>query len=84
MALHPSDSISLDNLKDLFEYKKPTAATIPKFEAVNVAALQFAEAILRAAPPCVDRDTAINLVRLAWMSANMAIACAPDPAKVVF
>jgi len=80
--MHPSNEVTLDNVKALFTYHRPTATTIPKFEAINAAALALAEAILKNAPDCADRDAAIRLVTQARMQANAAIACAPEPPAI--
>lgn len=83
--MHPSNKITLDNVKSVFTYHRPTATTIPKYDAINAAALALAEAILTHAPDCADRAAAIRLVTQARMQANAAIACdpAPEPPAIV-
>jgi hypothetical protein len=75
--MHPSNKPTLENLDQLFTYHRPTAVTIPKYEAINAAAKALAKAILETAPDCADRSAAIRLVTQARMQANAAIACMP-------
>ena len=61
-------------LAELFSYHPPTPETLPKFQAINQAAKNFAEVILQNCPPGADRSDAIRKVREARMTANAAIA----------
>jgi hypothetical protein len=61
-------------LKELFSYHPPNSETLPKFQAINQAAKNFAEIILQNCPAGNDRSGAINCIRMARMTANAAIA----------
>ena len=61
-------------LAELFEYHPPTAETLPKFQAINQAAKNFAEVVLQNCPAGADRSIALNCIRNARMFANAAIA----------
>ena len=63
-----------DVLAQLFSYHPPTIETLPKFQAINQAAKNFAEVVLQNCPPSSDRSGAINAIRMARMVANAAIA----------
>ena len=78
MSNHPSNKVTLENVEQLFSYRPPNANTIPRFEAINAAALALAKAILENAPDCADRSAAVRLVTQARMQANAAIATAPQ------
>lgn len=82
---HPSNKVTLDNVEDLFHYHRPTAETIPKYDAINVAALELAKVILKNVPDCAFRSSALTQLTLTRMLANAAIATAPaeqDPLSV--
>lgn len=64
------------DLDNWFTYHAPTAAQIPKYDAINAAAKAFAKVILANTPASADQSAAIRLVREARMTANAAIACA--------
>lgn len=81
MTNHPSNRVTLDNVRDLFTYHRPTPDQIPRYEAINATALALATAILENAPDCADRSAAVRLVTQARMQANAAIACAPPAAE---
>jgi hypothetical protein len=61
-------------LHELFSYHPPTPTTLPKFQAINQAAKNFAEIILQNCPAGNDRAQAIGAIRMARMVANAAIA----------
>jgi|GraSoi2013_115cm_1033766.scaffolds.fasta_scaffold147811_1 hypothetical protein len=48
---------------------------IPKYQAINEAAINFAKVIRDNTPISADQSAAIRLVREARMTANAAIAC---------
>jgi hypothetical protein len=58
----------------LFSYHPPTGETLPKFQAINQAAKNFAEIVLQNCPSSADRSDAIRKIREARMTANAAIA----------
>ena len=62
-------------LSRMFSYQPPTETTIPKFQAINQAAKNFAEVVLQHCPPSPDRSVVILKIREARMTANQAIAC---------
>jgi hypothetical protein len=61
-------------LAELFSYHPPTLETLPKFNAINQAAKNFAEIVLQNCPRSADRSAAIRLIRDARMTANASIA----------
>jgi hypothetical protein len=61
-------------LAELFSYHPPTRETLPKFQAINQAAKNFAEVVLQNCPGSADRSAAIRLIRDARMTANAAIS----------
>ena len=61
-------------LHELFSYHPPTPHTLPKFQAINQAAKNFAEVVLQNCPSSADRSAAIRLIRDARMTANAAVA----------
>ena len=65
---------SSEILAEIFSYDPPTPETLPKFQAINQAAKNFAEVILQNCPAGNDRSGAINCVRTARMVANAAIS----------
>ena len=58
----------------VFSHHEPTPAKIAHYEAIHVAALRFAEAILAHTPVSSDQKTALRLLRESTMMANAAIA----------
>lgn len=74
MTMHPSNKITLDNLKDAVYWHKPTAEKVPKFERIAKASEEFMRVILESAPDCADRSTALRDIRSARMWANSAIS----------
>jgi hypothetical protein len=67
--------ITKEQLEDWFTYHSPTPEQLPKYKAIRVAALQFAEVIVENTPPSADQTAAIRLIREATMTANASIAC---------
>jgi hypothetical protein len=65
---------SAEMLAEIFSYHPPTPGTLPKFQAINQAAKNFAEVVLQNCPSSADRSAAIRLIRDARMTANAAIA----------
>jgi hypothetical protein len=61
-------------VEQIFTYHPPNELTLPKFNAINQAAKNFAEVILQNVPPGMDRTVAINYIRLARMLANAGIS----------
>jgi hypothetical protein len=61
-------------LEELFSYHPPTPHTLPKFQAINQAAKNFAEIVLQNCPHGADRSITINAIRKARMFANAAIS----------
>ena len=62
------------DLEGLFTYHPPNADTIPKYQAINEAALNLARVIDATCPPSADRTAAIRKVQEARMVANCSIA----------
>ena len=67
----PSD----DLVQHWFTYHAPTGETIPKYNKVRNAALEFAHVINEMCPDGADKSAAIRKVREAVMTANASIAC---------
>lgn len=65
---------STEILHELFSYHPPTSDTLPKFQAINQAAKNFAEVVLQNCPSSADRSAAIRLIRDARMTANASVA----------
>lgn len=61
-------------LAEMFIYHPPSPEQIPKYNAINQAAKNFAEIILQTCPPSADRSAAIRLIRDARMTANASVA----------
>jgi hypothetical protein len=59
---------------ELFKYHAPNELTIPRYAAINQAGKNFAEVILANCPRGKDRTAAIELIRLARMTANAAVS----------
>jgi hypothetical protein len=68
------DSIARDPFDELFRYHPPTPQDLPKFQAVNQAAKNFAEVLRANCPRCEDFINAMERIREARMWANSAIA----------
>ena len=62
-------------LANWFTYHSPTPDQIPKYQAINQAARQFAAVVLPNTPASADQSDAIRSIRNARMTANAAIAC---------
>lgn len=61
-------------LAELFRYHQPTTETLPKFQAINQAAKNFAEIVLQNCPRGADRSIVLNCIRNARMFANAAVS----------
>lgn len=61
-------------LAELFSYHPPNEVTLPRFQAINQAAKNFAEIVLQNCPRSADRSAAIRQIREARMTANAAIS----------
>jgi hypothetical protein len=68
------NSIGRDPFDELFRYHPPTPQDLPKFQAVNQAAKNFAEVLRANCPRCEDFVNAMERIREARMWANSAIA----------
>jgi hypothetical protein len=58
----------------VFSHHAPTADNIKHYDAIHLAAKQFARIILDNTPPGADQDAALRLLREATMTANAAVA----------
>lgn len=67
----PLDQKTLD---EMFRYHAPEGDQPEKYNAINEAAKQLAQAIYDNCPPCADTTHAIRIVRDARMWANSAVA----------
>ena len=74
---HPSNKISLDVLDEVFTYHNDTRRH-PHYDAIRKAGKDLAAAILENTPSCADQSAALRKVREVVMTANAAIALAPN------
>jgi len=58
----------------VFSHHPPTPEKVAHYDAIHVAALRFAEAILAHTPRSSDQAAALRLLRESTMMANAAIA----------
>jgi hypothetical protein len=79
--MHPSNKVTLENLRDVVYWHRPSPDAVAKMEPIADACHALMETILRNAPDCADRSTALRAVREARMWANAAIAI--DPASAL-
>ena len=75
--MHPSDKVSLDNLKDVVYWHKPTQTQILQMEHIAAISERMMQTILSLCPDCADRSIALRAVREARMWANAAIVLDP-------
>ena len=66
--------INKDNIEEVMTYQKPGPEQIANFEQIRYACVVLVQTILKNAPDCADRTTAIRKVREARMDSNSAIA----------
>jgi len=69
---------TLADLENWFTHHPPTDGQIPKYTRIREAGLVFARTVLTSTPEGPDQTTAIRKIREAVMTANAAIACAPE------
>jgi hypothetical protein len=58
----------------VFEHHAPTAEKLVHYDAIHVAAKEFATVILKHTVPSEDQAAALRLLREATMTANAAVA----------
>lgn len=75
--MHPSNKVTIENLKEVVYWHKPNAESIKKFETIAKASEEYMKVILENAPDCADRSTALRSVREARMWANAAVSLDP-------
>jgi len=73
-GMHPSNKISLENVKDVVYWHKQNRHQIERMEAIATKTEELLVMILNNCPECADRSVAISRVREARMWANSAIA----------
>jgi len=78
--MHPSNQITLENLKEVVYWHRPNLAAVTKFHDIALASEQFMQVILNLVPQCADRTAALRCVREARMWANAAISLDPESA----
>lgn len=78
--MHPSNKVTLENLKEVVYWHRPNQEAIKKFETIAKASEAFMTAILENVPDCKDRDDALTAVRQARMWSNAAISLDPESA----
>lgn len=79
--MHPSNKVTLENLKEVVYWHRPNAEAIKKFEAIAKASEVFMQLILESVADCADRSAALRCVREARMWSNAAISL--DPASAM-
>lgn len=79
-AIHPSNRITLENLKQVVYWHKPNEEAVKKFECIAKASEEFMKIILENCPDCADRSAALRHARDARMTANSAISLDPESA----
>lgn len=72
--MHPSNKVTLENVKDVVRYHRPTADQARRHEALSLATEHFITALLENCPDCADRSAAIRHARDAKMTASAAVA----------
>ena len=72
--------LTMDDLNNIFVYRKPTKEALPKFKSIRETGKTLAQVILINCPPCADTTAAVRKVREAVMTANQAIAVNECPA----
>lgn len=78
--MHPSNKVTLENLKDVVYWHRPNADAVSKFETIAKASEEFMKVILENVPDCADRSTALRSVREARMWSNAGISLDPENA----
>ena len=76
--MHPSNKVTLENVKSVVRYHRPTGDQARRHEALSAATEHFLVAILENCPDCADRSAAIRHARDAKMTASAAIALEED------
>lgn len=76
--MHPSNKITLENLKEVVYWHRPNQESIQKFEKIAAASEEFMKVILENVPDCADRATALREVRAARIWSNSAISLDPE------
>jgi hypothetical protein len=67
---------SLEEYLDrLFTYHAPKGDQPARYQAIRSHGRALASVIMSTVPDCPEREQAMNLLRLAIMSANQGIAC---------
>ena len=79
--MHPSNKVTLENLKSVVYWHRPSPEAVAKMEPIADACHNLMRVILENAPDCADRSAALRCVREARMWANAAIAI--DPASAL-
>ena len=76
--LHPDNQNQIDDIAQVnvwFTYHAPHASQIPLYTKIRDDAKLLAQTIVLSCPRGVERDAAINSLRMAVMFANAGIAC---------
>jgi hypothetical protein len=75
--MHPSNKITIENMKDLIYWHRPSPEQVTLMEEIAKASEALMERILMACPDSADRSTALRKVREARMWANSSIVLDP-------
>lgn len=78
--MHPSNKVTLENLKEVVYWHRPNAEAIKKFETIAKASEDFMKVILENVTDCADRSAALRAVREARMWSNAAVSLDPQSA----
>ena len=79
ISKRPIVDLTDEDIEWVFSYHQPHAGSVPKFEAINVAAQQFARTIRDNVAPGPDRTVAVRTLQVLRMECNLAIALEPEP-----
>jgi hypothetical protein len=74
---HPSNKITSENSGEVVRYHAPSPGQVARHVVLSRAAEDLIDALLKTAPDCADRSTAIRCVREAKMWGSAAIALEP-------
>lgn len=72
--MHSSNKITEENLHHAVYWHQPTPEKVEQYKFIADACFQFMDTVLKYAPDCADRTTALRCAREARMWANSSIA----------
>jgi hypothetical protein len=78
MTEHPSNKVTLENLKEVVYWHKPSEDQVKRMEGIAQHCETLMMRILYHVPDCADRTVALRCIREARMWANSAIVLGTD------